>query len=279
MAINIHSMTEVAKTTTRAVATKEENVSRAIVNAATKMGEAIESVHKYAMFYHNQIREDKGAVERLLQVLPTLAATYGARQEVDTMIYDAAVEFVLENFGHLAVDEIPEAYKLNAIGKLNDKAEMYGGKFSLDQLGKILGAYDEYRKKYIGHYLYELESIREFEQQVEKEYGKRTRFMKIFAQQVEAGKANFKTWEEVPEYWYNELLNQGKIKLTKQEGQDYFARAKEIASAIIEQREKAKILLPWELRFREFSDIKEEDYAKIVARKLVVFEKLQSINF
>jgi hypothetical protein len=270
-------MTQLIKTTSTTIATTEKNVTRAVMNAANKIGEGIEAVHRFAMHYHNPLKEDPGAVEKLLELLPTIAATYGARQEVDGLVYDAAVEFVLENFGFLAVEEVADAYKMNATGKLSDRAEMYG-KFSLDQIGKVLSMYADHRKKFVGAYLFELESIREFEMQVEKETSKRVKFETIFRQQIENAKANFVSWEEVPEYWYQELTRRGAIKLTKEQGQEYYKKAQHIAENVINQREKAKLLLPWEQRFKEFSDIAADDYAKIVARKLVVFDNLQTVT-
>lgn len=78
------------------------------------------------------------------------AKTYCGGTNTEDAVYTEAVDFVLKNFGHIAIDEIRAAFQLAASGKLDDvKMETYYGVFTLAMLGGILRAYDKYRNRII----------------------------------------------------------------------------------------------------------------------------------
>ena len=73
-----------------------------------------------------------------------VAKHYGAREQVSQELLNECLDLTVEQFGHLAVVEIVQAYRLWAAGRFK-ALEMYGGQFNAAQYGRVLSGYCEYR--------------------------------------------------------------------------------------------------------------------------------------
>jgi len=73
------------------------------------------------------------------------AATYcGAPNTLPETIKEG-VRFITDQFGHLNLTEIREAFRLAAAKKIEADLSAFYGLFTIQLLGKVLAAYDDYR--------------------------------------------------------------------------------------------------------------------------------------
>ena len=78
------------------------------------------------------------------------AKAYCGAAKTDDLVYDELVEFVVTQYGHLAVGEIREAFRLAAAGKLGEvNLASYYGLFTVAMLGEVLNAYGRYRQQIV----------------------------------------------------------------------------------------------------------------------------------
>ncbi len=88
----------------------------------------------------------------LTVILEACAKVYCGGAKTDNEVYSEAVKFTMQQFGHLNAAEIKQAFALGAAGSLDlgteDMTTFYGI-FTIGMLGKILKAYDVYRKRII----------------------------------------------------------------------------------------------------------------------------------
>ena len=249
-----------------------QNENRACIAAATKEGIQTAEMRNIAFFRRHQIRDNPNAEADIISNLNAVAGAYGAREKLDKETISAAVDFVRQHFAFLAAPEIQKAYEMNAAGLLEERAETWGGRFSVDQLGKILSNYTNHRRRLMAAYIRETEAIREAERQAEREEAMRQQFEDVFLQKMEFVKEHGTSWEDVPEFWYDELKKRGAVRMTKQKGEDYYQKALEVATKAAREQNELALLTPPEQRFKEVFKIEPESYAKTVARKMVVFD-------
>lgn len=253
--------------------------SRACIAAASREGCQTSEMRKMANYRRNLIRDMPDAAPAIVKQVNAVAAAFGAREKLEKETMAAAVDLVRQHFGFLAADEIQEAYRMNAAGLLEERAETWGGRFSVDQLGKVLVNYNNWRKRLMAAYLRELENIREEERQAEKREALQRQFEETFYERLRFIADHGTGWEDVPEFWYEELKKRGEVRLTKQKGAEYYERALQIANRAAAEQKELALLMPIEQRFREVFKVEPESYAKTVARKMVVYDLLKEKNF
>lgn len=73
------------------------------------------------------------------------AATYCAAPNTEREVLEESARFIARQFGHLNISEIREAFRLAAAGKIEADLTTYYGMFSVNILGRVLNAYDDYR--------------------------------------------------------------------------------------------------------------------------------------
>lgn len=106
----------------------------------------LEQVRIRAMLVENEAH----AIVLLAAELQVCAKQYTGCVKTDDMVFDECVEFVIERFGGLHIDEIRHAFRLAAAGELGEVSlDAYFGTFTVAMLGKVLIAYEEYRKKIV----------------------------------------------------------------------------------------------------------------------------------
>ena len=124
---------------------------------AERTGSSRELVSLVSKAVVDQIRIRTMLVENEVQALALLAAElqacaiqYTGCVKTDDLVFDECIEFVIERFAGLHIDEIRHAFRLAASGELGEiKLEAYFGTFTVAMLGRILTAYDQYRKKIV----------------------------------------------------------------------------------------------------------------------------------
>lgn len=223
--------------------------------------------------YRNQIRHAPQEVVagQIMAAISMLAKNYGARADIDPEVTKEAVRLVMTQFSHLGVDELKDAYRLWAAGQLSlgKEAEMYGGQFNAGQLGKVLGAYCDHRKKIISAYTNLLEQEREEKAEEARVARMKSEYMDRFWDNIQRFCESGKGWQDVPAYWYQTLIKVGYLNPTRQE----IKQLTEDAAGLAEMELKAEI----EEETNPFKRVNLERLFQaggIEARAMVIYEKL-----
>ena len=237
-----------------------------------------------AQCYFNQIRSFQGGSpeERRVNIgiveatIIETAQMYGARENVPRFVISECVRLVFEKYSFLALEEIREAYRQKAAGEIKIKgAEMYGGVFNADNLGKVLRAYNQERKKVMAAFLKEKH---EMETKGKKEAMKLFRailFEVCFPEMLKQASQTFEDWRQVPEWWYDAAKKRELFIYKQGEKRSYYERAIELMPEEIEKEEKQALEEAGGIKmFVTQRKRPPERVAASIARKLVVFEKL-----
>lgn len=223
--------------------------------------------------YAEQIRHVPNAAGRILIELPQVVKLYGGRQDIDSEVLKECAKLIVEKFGMISVLEIKEAYRQWSTGETNIKgAEMYFGEFNAGQLGKILGAYTDRRKKVLGVYLREKEEMQEAQSREEKKRIMKEAFDREFPLMIEAAKLTVTDWRDIPAFWYEAANNRGMIHFDRGEAVQIFKDAQDLAKLELQAEQEEKVMYLGDVFRRENKDPLER--AKVIARKLTVFRKL-----
>jgi len=231
--------------------------------------------------YKSQLRNIDESKRRdlLLAELPIIARNYGASKELDPAVYVECIRIVNEKFSFLSIEDIKEAYRQFASGEIKTPAgEMYYGAFNALNLGRVLGQYNENRKKIVAAYL---RLKNEKEEQRKKEYIKKTKieaFESEFTAMIQHGKDDFIEWQQVPEFWYTACIKRDLLILDSKTAKQIFEKAEQLAE--IEKTEENKDLQQKRLKGLIVSSVINKDIrSKVIARKLSVFIHVLNKDF
>lgn len=237
--------------------------SRELVNTAKDMNNQIRKIDKQEAF------------GELLINIPLIAQEYGARTDIPQNVIKEAITLITTEFMDLSVSEIRKAYRMYASGKLNVNAEMYGGEFTVAQLGKVLTAYRNERRARVAAVLQIENKEREDRIKEAEAIQKRIEFEKTFPSIV-ADKIQYVTsWRDIPEWWYKPSVKLGLLDFTKEQADVVFQQAADLVDTEQarqrEQSKNEKFNMETVVR-RELTD---EQLQRVIARKLIMFKKLK----
>lgn len=238
-----------------------------------KTGIAKTSVDAAIRGYQHPLRKEENPSGLLLLELPQIAQEYGARKMLGDGVQKECVRLILTKFKNIGVFEIREAYRLKAAGHLKAPgAEMWGGEFNADQLGKVLSAYVEHRKKIIAEFLEEKQRAEESAETKRR----RKEFDEKFPRMIEQAREEKKDWRDVPEYWYDAARIRGMFSFEPGEANAIFAEAKKLAKIEFQnEKEEAPIMQRAKLQAAALGVGDDFEFrAKRIARKITVLRKL-----
>lgn len=240
------------------------------------------TIESVAIGLQNPIRSysDHDELETILAVqIQALASAYGARQKIDDHILDKCIELVVQRFSMLGINELDKAFQLAAAGDLSVRSEIWGGVFNVKILGSVLGAYRDHRRKVVAGII-KAESISLDADRTKGKAAKMLEFDQQFPEKIEKAKLEFKSWKDVPVFWYQAakrlgLLNQNWLK---ENAQSIYKEAKELAIEEMSVNLANANNQNDQSRFRnlllELKAGNDVDAAKVIARKLCVFKNL-----
>ena len=239
---------------------------------AERTGQPLSWVEFLAECMDRQIRklDQVHAKGRLIVELPQIAREYGARFDLPENVLTECIFLICEKFNHLAVEEIREAYREFAAGEIEIKgAEMYGGEFNAAQLGKVLTAYSETRRTAAAAILREKQEAEEAARREAQSKALREAFESGFELALYTARTKAKSWQDIPAFWFDACRQRGWLKLTVEEAENTLSR-----SRLIAQNEEQT-----DLRSMFEKVANTDERAKVIARKLTVFEWLKSEKF
>lgn len=217
--------------------------------------------------------------------LPILAKAYGNRHEVDDFLLEACCDLVLTQFKHLSLDEISEAYKLWAAGRLSvdGSAEMWGGSWNAKHLGELLRAYSASRLKIQAAILQEAHRVRQEQEAAASRADKIAQHDAWFRGLIEEKRGKLESWKDVQAFWYDSARSLDLIEFETGEAQAIY----EDALVLAEQQLVDELAKCTDFRRRkQILSVLDPDSgsgqatiaaeARIIARKLTVYRKLLS---
>lgn len=213
------------------------------------------------------------AAKYLLIEIRKIAEQYGGRIKSDDAIIGECVKLTLNNFKLIGIEEVREAFRAYASGLLEVNAEMYGGVFNVAVFGKVLSGWVEYRRKVIDKYLKIQQAAQQEENERRKEEFFKSKHDQEFENWIAKGKAEYKTWEDVPEWFYDTATRLKYLKIGKEEAIAIFDEAKKIA-AMQKEEERGQIAMMKDARRLTAKGFDIEARQKTIARKIAVFRKL-----
>lgn len=189
---------------------------------------SVELVELVAKGMTEQIRHmpaEKAVIE-IARELTFLAREYGARQEVPAETMAECIKLVRKKFGALSVHEIREAYRSWASGETEAK-EMWGGAFNVSQLGSVLRAYLERRRKIQARITREVAELEEQVRaaQVDREAEMEAARQRFMNDQVAKLREKAESWRDVPTMYFTLARSLGLVELTTEAYQAIYREA------------------------------------------------------
>ena len=262
-----------------------------VLRAAKDSGQPSALVQAAALGYAAQIRHmDKSQAAGLVQLeLERVAEAYGARGEISDRVFSECTQFIIQKFPGLGVNEIREAYRMKAAGELEGlpkgKGEMYGGVFNADQLGAVLSAYMQQRRRALGAYLRHKAEEMEAAEKQQIKIRQQEEFNRKFPELIAKMKANAKDWRDCPFYLFEASWKRGLIRLDEGEKESIMADAMELASLEAENKYAEAVeaggLGVFKMReLKKAVDDKDgiERRAKTIARQITLYRKIVLTN-
>lgn len=229
---------------------------------------------------------DKLQAAALIQAeLEKVAESYGARLEAGPAVISECTQLIIAKFAGIGVNEIREAYRMKAAGELNipkGKGEMWGGMFDAGQLGVVLSAYMEQRRKALGAYLRGHQEAAEKAQKERRAQERQAEFDRRFPEIISRMQARAKDWRDCPAHLYEGARRRGLFRFDSiQEAHDIFQDALALARLEKEgayqealERGGAGMFRLRELKLEASSHEGIESRAKVIARQITLFRKL-----
>lgn len=215
---------------------------------------------------------DYEAKRSLYVLLPIIAKQYGGRETLEGHLLKECTKLIVDRFSFLGVEEVQEAYRQWAAGEFKLKGgEMYGGVFTVRQLGMVLAAYNENRKKVVGELLRLSEKQIERNQEEARAERLRQKFEKEFPQMLMNAKTKITDWQEIPDYWYQAALKRGFFQLDRTEALEIFKEAEQLHT-IGRWKGKPRKVFKESTIIRPKRNFNAE--IQVIARKLTVFRKI-----
>lgn len=171
------------------------------------------------------------------------AESYGSRKGINDEILAECIELLIEHFGKIGVTEIRTAYQLWSM-RVIEGAEMWGGEFNAQQLGRVLSDYVRYRHKVVMQIIEESHRIDREQKRRAFMDQKNEETKAAFPEDLQAAKEQYqkgewsKEWRSVPGHWYSLAAYHGFLTLDDDfvlqdldadEKADFWRKAKEAA--------------------------------------------------
>ena len=174
-------------------------------------------------------------------------------------------------------------FEWKAAGLLDVNAEMWGGSFNADILGKVLTAYVKRRNELIAAFIEEEHKVTAEQEEKEREQKRKDEYNYLVEnfEKIYKGKG-FTSWREVPEFYYQIAKKKGLLRFKKGEGHEILAEAEKIAKEdlrkqYIEVKNSTNNQIALHELMHKMKLTTDENTAKAYARKISVFRKLKNL--
>lgn len=213
----------------------------------------------------------------LLKILTAVFELYGNRTATNETVMEYAVISIMENFSHLALDEISEAFKMWSKNEI-EGSEPYGGEFNLLVINRILSDYDKHRKTQRKELFSKIHAEKsEIEKEIELK-SKIQKFNENIKQIIQDILKKAQRYEDVQDWMFRRCEREGFISLTREEKFEIFQRAVE------EEKQELRQELYFskdKTRVKEIRQILESENgserSKVIAGKIAIFENKEKI--
>ena len=178
------------------------------------------------------VRRDERLAFGLKLDLEFCAATYcGAPNTLPETIGEG-VKFVQAQFSHLNLTEIREAFRLAAAKKIDADLSSFYGLFTLQMLGKVLAAYDDYRTAIFREVRAKVAQMEDEHGNEERAEAMREKFGTIAEQFAALQQSNtkYERWQDLPEWFCRRVIEEDLAGITIEEKGKAWVTAKHWAA-------------------------------------------------
>lgn len=182
------------------------------------------------------VADDVLTIAALQTQIEHCASAYCGAPSTPVETLKEATRFVENQFGHLTVLEIAEAFRMAASGRIEADLKAYHGVFSVRILGEVLAAYEDFRALTFRQVRAAWLEQQEAEQQTARAAGMIERFGTL-GDQLQALRAKnhkFQTWQDVPLWFCRRCIQEGLIDLEVERKSALWISAKAWAIAQVE---------------------------------------------
>ncbi len=230
---------------------------------------------------HQSIRQLEN--EALLIVrIQLIAEAYGARQQVSDVVLHACKTLIQNRFSMLSLEEISIAFRMAAAREFkNVELEVYGGVWNASILGKVLGAYMEYRRKQLvlAHQEQQKNNRIQVDPELIQSYNQQL-YLEFESMIIEKS-SQLSHWEDVPVFWYSISKKLKLLEINKRDAYIIYNWATKISEKelkiqlrncknMIEKMNVRKLLVQLENG--------QHDRAKVISQKVAVWVGLLGHN-
>jgi hypothetical protein len=215
--------------------------------------------------------------ETLPQTVAVILELYGNRT-VNNPINEAVIRSIITDFSFLAIEELPEAFRLWSQRKF-EGSEPYGGEFNLHNINLILTDYCKYRKTERGNLFDKIKTEKENMAKEEDKYKNMREFNENIKQIIMELVNKARSHKDIQSWIYKRAEKEGLFDLTIEEMNEILERAIELTKAdlraeieVCRYTDKNRVK---DLQHILDDQVKLKDHAKITAGKIAVWEVLK----
>ena len=219
------------------------------------------------------------------EVFPKLTSTvhsilelYGNRNLVKDVIIEQLVIMIINDYPFLAIEELPEAFRLWSQRKF-EGSEPYGGEFNLHNINLILTDYCKYRKIERGNLFDKIKTEKENMAKEQDKYKNMREFNENIKEIIMESVNKARSHKEIQSWIYKRAEKEGLIDLTIEEMNEILERAIELTKAdlraeieVCRYTDKNRVK---DLQHILDDKVKLKDYSKVTARQIAVWEVLK----
>lgn len=199
-------------------------------------------VQELAQFRSSLVRdlEPQDAYNVIGAAINQVATSYGVNEEPAKETLDECIRLIGSKFGHLSPLEIRTAYRMWVAGELQvgKEAEMWGGRINARNLGAVISAYSQYRKKDMAKYLNAIQNATEDEARKAKEAQAKADFEQQFAEELAQAVESMENWKQVKPFWFPILWKRQMITMKTEQIEAIKVEAAELAKQEHAERER-----------------------------------------
>lgn len=180
--------------------------------------------------------------DNLYEVIKTIWEIYcGADPTMltDEFLHEAS-QNIIKKFGMLGVNEIKEAFRLASNNVISSDLRSFGGRISVQVIGKTLDSYLEYRKPIAAEIMKEQNEQNRIQKEIDDSQS-RNDYQKIVFEFWESGQP--KQWQDCPYYFLETLLELGIVELEQHKKHEFYKSAKEYRIGELERKKSNSVTI------------------------------------
>lgn len=220
----------------------------------------------------------------LIAKIQEIGSFCGAREKLRDEVVRECMAIVKNKYSMLGLHELNEAFRMASNMEFRGvKIELYGGVFSVPIFGRVLGAYRDYRRGLLSAVVKSnanMAKVARAERLKAKEAN--LELHENFHAMVLATGSKYKSWREVPAFWYGVAKQLGLITFEEGEAMRIYQWSVGTAKSELQRQVMGADTIIQRTSYQKLLDAFEQgnmSHAKVISRKVSVWVKLLGGDF